>query len=118
MPFATSRWPEAAISHLPDADRYRQEPPPRSKRVLQPKPAAKSVNQEAQNRTIDEQLPILRAHLDLGANHPLFDLYDRAALFRALDDFAKLSLTHRRGVHGAVNAAMWLNGAEAPYKPQ
>ena len=122
MPFATSTWPEAAIAHLPDADRYRAAPKTAAptnkiKRLLRPPTSTKSVNQEAQNRALDDKIPVLRAQLDLDANHPLFDLYDRTALNAAVERFEQLDYKQRRGVHGAVNTAMWLNEAEARYTP-
>jgi hypothetical protein len=117
MPFANSRWPEAAISHLPDADRYRAAeaaaPANKLKRLRRRPTSSKSVNQEAQNRALDDKIPVLRAQLDLDASHPLFDLYDRNALVAAVDRFELLDYKQRRGVHGAVNTAMWLNEAEA-----
>ena len=117
MPLATSMWPEAAISHLPDADRYRAAPPTAKRRLLRPRTSTKSVNQETQNRALDDKIPVLRAQLDLPANHPLFDLYDRIALFAAVDRFEQLDYKQRRGIHGAVSTAMWLNEVEAPYTP-
>jgi hypothetical protein len=116
MPFATTRWPEAAIAHLPDADRYRTSPPTDS-RPVRPTTNATSVNQESNDKSLDEKIPVLRAQLDLGADHPLFDIFDRAALLSAVDDFHELSHTKRRAVHGAINAAMWMSESEAPAVP-
>jgi hypothetical protein len=122
LPFASSKWPEAAIAHLPDADRYRAAattaPTNKRPRVLRPPTSSKSVNQEAQNRALDDKIPVLRAQVDLEANHPLFDLYDRTALVAAVDRFEQLDYKQRRGVHGAVNTAMWLNEVEAPSTPE
>jgi hypothetical protein len=122
MPFATSTWPEAAISRLPDAERYRAAPTTapakKLKRALRRPTSSKTVNQEAQNRALDDKIPVLRAQIDLEASHPLFDLYDRAALLAAVDRFEQLGYNQRRGVHGAVTTAMWLNEAEAPCTPE
>jgi hypothetical protein len=117
MPFATSRWPEAAISHLPDADRDRSAPATKG-RLLKPGASSKSLNQEMQNASLDERIPVLRAQLDLGANHPLFDIFDRKALLRAVDDFAHLEDKQKRGVHGAINTAMWLKRRRGSIQPR
>jgi hypothetical protein len=115
MPFASGGWPEAAIAHLPDADRYRAAPA--TPKVDGRKPPTQTANREAQDRTSDERLPVLRAQLEeVDAGNAIFDVIDRPALFRGLDGFGDLGYRARASVHSAVSAAMWMNGAEAAYK--
>lgn len=116
MPFSAYSWPEAAIDRLPDAERYRN--PPATPKVGGLKAPTRTVNRDDQDRNADERVPILRAQLDIGREHPLFDLIDRDALLRALDGFSGLEYRARAGVQSAVSAAMWMNGAEARYEPE
>jgi hypothetical protein len=112
LPFAATSWPAEALADLPDPARFRVppvQPPGRRSSTM-----ARTVGQENQARALDERIPVLRSQLDIGADHPLFDLIDRDAVLRAVDDFADLEPGARRGVHGAVTAAMWLTGAEQP----
>ena len=122
MPFAQSAWPEELSAFVPDAQRFRAAPvtpatplPPRQSLRARPEHKMQTVNQEHQSRAGDDKVRVLREQLDLGADHALFDLIDRPALLEALDRFGELGVNARRGVHGAVTAAMWLGGAEARY---
>jgi hypothetical protein len=115
MPFSAAPWPEAAIAHLPDADRYRTVPA--TPKVDGRKPPTRTVNRDNQDRAVDERIPVLRAQLEeLDPRDALFDVIDRPALIRGLDDFNQLGYRARRSVQSAVAAAMWMNHAEAPYK--
>jgi hypothetical protein len=114
MPFSAAPWPEAAIAHLPDADRYRTIAA--TPKINDRKPPTRTVNRENQDRHIDERIPILRAQLDLGTTHPLYDLIDTKALHTALDNFHQLGYRQRRGIQSAVSAAMWMNANEAQYQ--
>jgi hypothetical protein len=62
-----------------------------------------------------EKLPVMQQLLDLGADHPLFDLVDRSAAHRAVAGLAGAGHHERRAVYNMVTAAVWLGGNEAPF---
>ena len=135
MPFAGPPWPEPAVRRLPGADRYpppsapppepvpapaalfrrrrhRREPVRTSRSEVRTATPPLTVNQEVQRSIMSTQVEVLRAHVDIGADHPLFDFIDSAALHHALDHFGELNVNAKRSVHGAATAAMWLSGCD------
>jgi hypothetical protein len=114
--FAGSGWPERAFAHLPDADDFRsatssvseQRPGTTRRGSPRSKANALTVGEENRAKDVDERIPVLRARMDVGAGHPLFELIDRDRTLRAIDGFADLAPSARRAVYGAVSAAIWL----------
>jgi hypothetical protein len=138
MPFAGKQWAPDAVDHLPDADAYPVEArtppwaPPRGPRnptlrgwarrvrrrpTTRRRDAPGTVGEAARMRDVEAKLPVFREMVDLGPQHPFYDLVDRRALERAMGNIADLDYYGRRSVHDAVTAAIWLSGAEAPAAP-
>lgn len=138
LPFAGPAWPEEALAHLglgPDAGIPTAPPTPpwspeaagppatggRRRRLARRRPArrgsasAATVAVDASRMDdYDAKRAVLRSLLDQGRGHVVFDLLDRRAALRAVDDAAGRDFMARRAVHDAVTAAMWLGGEERP----
>lgn len=142
-PFAAEGWPRAAVAGRPDAHlyptftpdpawsprwgpiraRWRRDVRPRAVAVARqvlhrPRPAPPpptNVVDLRHSTGLDEKLPVMQQLLDLGADHPLFDLVDRSAAHRAVAGLAVAGHHERRAVYNMVTAAVWLGGNEARF---
>lgn len=134
MPFAGEGWPTPTVNRLPEPEAYPatdpaplwtgptgQAPPPhRHLRRLLPMassrsgPPAKTKVEAGRASELADHLPVLRSLLDLGRNHPLFDLVDRRAAVRAIDRATEMGYYGRRSVYDLITGAVWLDHGERP----
>jgi hypothetical protein len=106
MPLANKPWPEALVSHLPDADDYRVAP----ETYAGPAPVHWQIARIVDNRETVE------GYLLDEKQSPLFDIIDRGSLERALRDPLPTAPLHFRQLFGALAAAVWLGHGESQYR--
>jgi hypothetical protein len=102
LPLASGGWGRALA----------QEPNPDSARRQQ----RDAERRKWQAKALRENQEVFRKLLPSDADHPAFELLDRAAIASAIEQAESLTLHGRIQLYGAMTAIVWLGGGDLPWR--